>query len=78
MRMHVHRCEISGGVSGEEGQAPVECAEVWEFDDQEGVLRLAGLQALAAEVLLAKRVLRHKGAERQRQAAMWTLQAMNE
>ena len=56
----------------------MECAEVWEADDHEGVLRLAGLQALASEVLLAKRVLRHWGAERQRQAAMWTLQAMNE
>ncbi len=50
---------------------------MWEIDDSAGVLRLAGLQALAPEVLLAKRV-RAQGAERLRQAAMWTLQAMNE
>jgi hypothetical protein len=38
-----NRCEICGGRGGAH---PVECHEVWEYDDRERVQRLAGLVAL--------------------------------
>ncbi len=53
------------------------CQEIWSFDDEEGVVKLEGLQALCPEVHLAKHVL-VQADDKQRQTAMWTLQAMNE
>ena len=42
-----HRCEICGGVGWKQGYKwPVECHEVWEYDDANGIQRLARLIAL--------------------------------
>jgi hypothetical protein len=70
------RCEISMG-SGSDSACPVVCQEVWAVDDEQGVVKLMGLQALAPEVHLAKHVTVIVD-EKQRQTAMWALQAMNE
>ena len=51
--------------------------EVWEFDDEAGIVQLAGLQARAPEVQLAK-FIQHTASESQLQTALWTLQAINE
>lgn len=72
----VCRCAISAG-QGSDPVAPVVCQEVWSFDDEAGIARLVGLQALCPEVHLAKHVLVQVD-DKQRQTAMWTLQAMNE
>lgn len=37
------RCEICGGVGK---RYPVDCHEIWEYDDERGIQRLAGLIAL--------------------------------
>jgi hypothetical protein len=70
------RCAISAG-QGSDRVTPVVCQEVWSFDDEAGIVRLEGLQALCPEVHLAKHVLVQVD-DKQRQTAMWTLQAMNE
>ncbi|EIE24711.1 hypothetical protein COCSUDRAFT_32797 [Coccomyxa subellipsoidea C-169] len=72
----MYRCAISAG-QGSDPVAPVVCQEVWSFDDEAGIARLVGLQALCPEVHLAKHVLVQVD-DKQRQTAMWTLQAMNE
>ena len=72
----MRRCEISGG-SGTDSQNPVQCQEVWAFDDDRAEMRLVGLQAVCSEIFLAKRLLRQLD-DNTRQTAMWTLQAMNE
>lgn len=67
-----HRCEVTGGV----GSAwPVECQEVWEFDDKAHVLRLIGMTALAPEVHLAKHIVQLQG--QPRSDALQTLQHVN-
>ena len=72
MQCDAHRCEVTGGV----GSAwPVECQEVWEFDDKQHVLRLTGMTALAPEVHLAKHILQLQG--QQRASALQTLQDIN-
>lgn len=38
-----HRCEICGGVGR---QHPVECHEIWDYDDQQHIQTLVGLIAL--------------------------------
>lgn len=70
------RCQVSAG-QGSDKSAPVVCQEVWSFDDENGVVKLEGLQALCPEVHLAKHVLVQLD-DKQRQTALWTLQAMNE
>jgi hypothetical protein len=70
------RCQISGG-SGPEPQNPVQCQEVWAFDDDRTEMKLVGLQAVCPEVFLVKRLLRQLD-DKTRQTAMWTLQGMNE
>lgn len=42
-RRAAHRCEICGGRGY---KWPVECHEIFEYNDEEGVQRLSGLQAL--------------------------------
>ncbi|BDA42597.1 hypothetical protein COCOBI_03-4900 [Coccomyxa sp. Obi] len=76
VRAASYRCEISAG-QGADRAAPVVCQEVWSFDDEKGVVKLEGLQALCPEVHLAKHVL-VQADDKLRQTAMWTLQAMNE
>ncbi|KAK9816032.1 hypothetical protein WJX74_000596 [Apatococcus lobatus] len=67
-----HRCEVTGGV----GPAwPVECQEVWEFDDKQHVLRLMGMTALAPEVHLAKHIMQLDGQQQSR--ALETLEQVN-
>ena len=73
--MRLCRCEITGGTGTQE--APVQAHEVWEVDDDAGVVRLGGLQARAAEVQLATRAA-HAASEAQLRTALWTLQAINE
>ena len=68
------RCEVTGGAGAEH---PVECHEHWVLDEASCTARLAGLMALAPDVHLAKHADRQKD-ERRRQAAMWTLQEVNE
>lgn len=63
--------------TGSDRGCPVVCQEVWAFDEDQGVARLMGLQALAPEVHLAKHVNVILD-DKQRQTALWTLQAMNE
>lgn len=70
------RCQVSGG-SSPDSQNPVQCQEVWAFDDDRAEVRLVGLQAVCPEIFLAKRLLRQLD-DNTRQTAMWTLQAMNE
>lgn len=73
---NTRRCQISGG-SGPDSQNPVQCQEVWAFDDDRAEMQLVGLQAVCPEIYLAKRLLRQLD-DNTRQTAMWTLQAMNE
>ncbi|KAK9817263.1 hypothetical protein WJX72_011983 [[Myrmecia] bisecta] len=68
------RCEITGGAGPDH---PVECHERWYLDDVTHTAKLMGLMALAPEVHLAKHADRQKD-ERRRQAAIWTLQEVNE
>jgi len=70
------RCQISGG-SGPNAEDPVQCQEVWAFDDDRAEMRLVGLQAVCPEIFLAKRLLRQLD-DNSRQTGLWTLQAMNE
>ncbi len=70
------RCQISGGCNPD-SQNPVQCQEVWAFDDDRAEMRLVGLQAVCSEIYLAKRLLRQLD-DNTRQTAMWTLQALNE
>ena len=70
------RCQTSRG-SGPDSQNPVQCQEVWAFDDDRAEMQLVGLQAVCPEIYLAKRLLRQLD-DKTRQTAMWTLQAMNE
>ena len=74
--LHACRCQISGG-SGPDEQNPVECQELWAFDDDRAEMKLVGLQVVCPEIFLAKRLLRQLD-DKTRQTAMWTLQAMNE
>ncbi len=74
--MGMRRCEVTGGTGTEE--APIQAHEVWEVDDEAGVVRLAGLQARAPEVQLATRVAQNTISEARLRTALWTLQAINE
>ncbi|CAL5219776.1 g1679 [Coccomyxa viridis] len=71
-----YRCQISGGCNPD-SQNPVQCQEVWAFDDDRAEMRLVGLQAVCSEIYLAKRLLRQLD-DNTRQTAMWTLQALND
>lgn len=48
-----HHCEVCGGVGDKH---PVECHELWEYDDVNHVQKLVGLQALCPLCHLAKHV----------------------
>ena len=42
-----HKCEICGAVGKDQGyEHPVECHEIWEYDDKKKIQLLAGLIAL--------------------------------
>ncbi|THF71323.1 HNH endonuclease [Deinococcus sp. Arct2-2] len=66
-----HRCEICGGRGP---QWPVECHELWEYDDAQGIQRLTGLTALCPECHRVKHfgLARVKG--EQEQAGRWLMQ----
>lgn len=68
------RCEVSGGVGTE---WPVECHELWRFDEGSQTLQLRGFTALHPEIHVAKHLERQQE-DKRRQQAIWMLQAMNE
>ena len=68
------RCEVSGGVGTE---WPVECHELWRFDEGSQTLQLRGFMALHPEIHVAKHLERQQE-DKRRQQAIWMLQAMNE
>lgn len=48
-----HKCEICGGVGS---RWPVECHEIWDYDDTKRVQRLAGLVALCPNCHMVKHI----------------------
>lgn len=69
-----YRCEVSGGVGTD---WPVECHELWRFDEGSQTLQLRGFMALHPEIHVAKHLERQQE-DKRRQQAIWMLQAMNE
>lgn len=69
-----YMCEVSGGVGTE---WPVECHELWRFDEGSQTLQLRGFMALHPEIHVAKHLERQQE-DKRRQQAIWMLQAMNE
>ena len=78
------RCEMSGGVEAQPRDAvflksralPIECREVWRADPITQTLQLRGFMALHPELHIAQHLQRqHDGKDRQQ--AVWRLQAMN-
>lgn len=46
-------CEICGGVGPKH---PVECHEIWEYNDKKGIRKLAGLHALCPDCHMVKHI----------------------
>lgn len=63
-----HRCEVCGRAGSGH---PVECHEVWIYDDRRGLQRLAALMALCPDCHLVKHFGRAMAEGRTRYALAW-------
>ena len=78
------RCEVSGGVAAQSTDAmsmnapamPLDCHEVWRADPSTQTLHLRGFMALHRELHIAQ-LLQRQHDDKDRQQAVWGLQAMN-